>query len=544
MMKRWLFTLCLLCLTIAATAKTTVTRPNILLILADDLGYSDLGCYGGEVQTPNLNGLAKHGLRFTQFYNTTRCWPSRAAVLTGYYAQQVRRDTVPFAPQCGPGGTRPTWARLLPDYLRPLGYRSYHSGKWHLDGLPTKNGFDHSYRLEDFDRYFAPRDHFEDDRPLPPVSPNSGYYSTTAIADHAIQCLKEHRAKYANKPFFHYLAFTSPHFPLQALPQDIAKYQGRFQAGWDVLRQQRLARIKRMGILNCDLSTRTPGVPSWSSLPSDQKQQWATRMSLHAAMVDRMDQEIGRVIAQLKAMGAYENTVIFFLSDNGASAEKVVRGDRNDPSAAPGSAKSFLCLEPGWANLANTPLRYSKIYVHEGGISTSMIVHWPRGIQARGELRHNPAHLIDLVPTILDLAGGKRPEQFNGDSAPPSPGLSLVPVFARDNTVTHPCLWWSHNGNRAVRMGDWKLVMEGPQRNWELYHLSADRSETRDLAARYPDKVRQMAQGWEVRCEAFRRLAAQDGPPCRKPLFLPASLRRAGALGARSDSRPLPVPAR
>ncbi|HYR57736.1 MAG TPA: sulfatase-like hydrolase/transferase, partial [Chthoniobacteraceae bacterium] len=338
--------------------------PNILLILADDMGFSDAGCYGGEIATPNLDGLAKNGLRFTQFYNTARCWPSRAAILTGYYAQQVRRDTVPGV-QSGGRGVRPAWARLLPEMLKPLGYRTYHSGKWHVDGKPLENGFDHSYDLEDHNRNFAPQSIFEDDEKLPPVKPGSGYYTTTAFANHAIRCLKEHAEKYTDQPFFEYLAFTVPHFPLQAPPEDIARYRERYREGWDAMRDARWQRMKTMGIVNCGLSAleREVGPPydfpadiaklgageinrplPWSELATEQREFQAAKMSVHAAMVDRMDQEIGRVLAQVKAMGAFENTLVIFLSDNGASAEIMVRGEGHDPNAAPGSPQSFLCL--------------------------------------------------------------------------------------------------------------------------------------------------------------------------------------------------------
>ncbi len=500
---------------IARAAETPAQRkPNILILLADDLGYSDLGCYGGEIETPNLDRLARGGIRFTQFYNTARCWPSRAAILTGYYAQQVRRDAIPGAGG-GAQGQRPGWASLLPNFLKPLGYRSYHSGKWHVDGMPLQNGFDHSYLLQDQDRYFSPQVHFEDDRKLPPVKPDSGYYATVAIADHAIKCLREHAEQHANRPFFHYLAFTCPHFPLHALPDDIARYRGRFRDGWDVLRQERLERTRKMGLLDCNLSERTPGVAAWNSLSDEERKQWQIRMAVHAAMVDRMDREIGRVLEQLKAMSALDNTVIFFMSDNGASAEKILRGDGHDPAAPPGSWQSYLCIEPAWANLANAPLRRSKIFVHEGGISTPLVVHWPQGIEARGELRHNPGHLIDLAPTILELVGGTKPARWNGEPIPPAPGRSLVKVFAQDNTVAHDYLWWFHSGNRAIRVGDWKLVSEGKNGPWELYDLSRDRSETKNLAAEQPERVRELEQAWTRHLEEFRSLATQDLP--RKP---------------------------
>ncbi|MEP6755425.1 MAG: arylsulfatase, partial [Chthonomonadales bacterium] len=391
--------------TIAAHESTAPKKPNILLILADDMGYSDLGCFGGEFHTPNLDRLAKNGLRYTQFYNTARCWPSRAAILTGYYAQQVRRDTIPGVLQNGMAGIRPTWAKLLPERLKPLGYRTYHSGKWHVDGTPLKNGFDRSYWVEDQDRHFNPKDLYRDDVKLPPVPRGTTYYDATAIADSAVEFLSDHASQHADQPFFEYLAFTTPHFPLMAPAEDIAKYSGRFHAGWDQLRKERLARMKKIGILNCDLSDRTPGVPAWDTLSTAEQDAWERRIEVHAAMVDRIDQEVGRVLDQLKKTRDLDNTLIFFLSDNGASAEKLVRGDGNDPNAAPGSAGSFLCLEPAGANLCNAPLKRSKIFTHEGGISTSLIVHWPARIKSKGQFRRTPSHLIDLAPTILEIAG-------------------------------------------------------------------------------------------------------------------------------------------
>src|SRR4051812_24522100 len=245
--------LAVLLLTPAAGRAAEPARPNVLLILSDDMGFSDAGCYGGEIATPNLDALAKNGLRFTQFYNTARCWPSRAAVLTGYYAQQVRRDTVPGV-KSGSQGVRPEWARLLPEMLKPLGYRSYHSGKWHVDGLPLANGFDHSYSLNDHNRHFAPQQHTEDDKPLPAADPKGGYYSSTAIADHAIKCLKEHAAKYPDRPFFEFLAFTAPHFPLQAPAEDVAKYRRAYFAGWDAMRPERFERQKGLHMAGASLS--------------------------------------------------------------------------------------------------------------------------------------------------------------------------------------------------------------------------------------------------------------------------------------------------
>jgi arylsulfatase len=508
------------------------TRPNVVIILADDLGFSDLGCYGGEIETPNLDRLAAGGVRFTQFYNTARCWPSRAALLTGYYAQQVRRDTVPGIP-AGSQGVRPPWARLLPEMLRPLGFRSYHSGKWHIDGKPLRNGFDRSYDLTDQNRFFTPQTHLEDDEPLPPVMPEDGYYSTTAIADHALKCLTDHVENFSERPFFHYLCFTSPHFPLHAPANDIARYSGKYDQGWDGMRSERWQRLKQLGIVDCRLSPleRDVGPPydfpaaleklgpgeinrplPWAELNDVQRRFQAMKMEIHAAMVDRMDREIGRVLDQFRAMNALDNTLIFFASDNGASAEIMVRGDGHDPQAPPGAAATHLCLGPGFSSAANTPFRRHKTWVHEGGISTPLIVNWPLGIAARGELRHNPAHLIDIVPTILEIVGGKRFETWENAPVPMPPGKSLVPVFVRDGTVPHEDLWWQHEENRALRVGDWKIVAAGSDAAWELYDLKADRSELNDLAVAQPERTDEMARVWTRHFEEFRDLAMQDLP--------------------------------
>lgn len=516
------------------TAETTTAfeadAPNILLIMADDLGYSDLGCYGSEIETPHLDALARNGLRFTQFYNTARCWPTRAALLTGYYAQQVRRDTIPGIPSGG-RGARPDWAPLLPRYLTPLGYRSYHSGKWHIDGMPVENGFDRSYYLKDQGRFFSPKVHWEDDVRLPEVPRGAGYYGTTAIADHAVKCLKEHAKEHASRPFFHYLAFTAPHFPLHALPQDIAKYRGKYSAGWEKFRRDRYQRQATSGLLKTALSAPelSIGPPyhfpdalkilgagevnrplPWETLNDVQREFQATKMSIHAAMIDRIDQEIGRVLVQLRAMKALDNTLIFFLSDNGASAEIMVRTDGHDPKAEPGSAASYLCLGPGWSTTSNTPFRRHKTWVHEGGISTPLIVHWPAGISAKNEFRRTPGHVIDIVPTILDIAGGARPTAINGRKPPNAPGQSLRPLFKREDPETLRELWWLHEDNRAIRSGDWKLVAARGD-DWELFNLKHDRSETSNLAAKQPERVQELSEKWQKQFAAIRELAQDRG---------------------------------
>jgi len=505
------------------------TRPNILFILADDMGFADAGCYGGEIATPNLDRLASNGVRFTQFYNTARCWPTRAALLTGHYPQQIRMDP--------PRGRLPQWARMLPHYLQPLGYRSYHSGKWHVNGAPlalADGGFDRSYRLEDHDRNFYPSNTWVNDVRQPPVPRGSNYYTTVAFADFMIGCLKEHAEKFSGLPFFGYLAFTVPHFPLQAPPEDIARYRDKYLAGWDVIRQQRYEKQLKLGLVNCALAEREPGeVPhwnlkdaelkeqispgevaravAWSELTDEERRFQATKMAIHAAMIDRMDREIGRVLDQLKTMGALENTVVLFASDNGASAEFLNRGDKHDPTAALGSGGSFLCLGPGWSTVGNTPFRLHKSWVHEGGISTPLIVQWPKGIAGKGELRHTPGHVIDFVPTVLELVGAKPDPKWNGVEGPLLPGRSLLPAFAKDVPVPRDFLYFHHENNRALRIGDWKLVSKRPNTNdYALYDLSKDRSEQVNLAAQQPDRVTAMSAKWNALESQFRAQAGTD----------------------------------
>lgn len=501
-------------------------KPNVVFILADDLGYSDLGCYGGDIETPNLDSLAKNGLRFTQFYNTARCWPTRGALMSGFYAQQIHRDELPGIGGGGQG-VRQQWARLLPDFLKPAGYRSYHSGKWHIDGKVLDGGFDRSLDMKNQGNFFTSAGNSIDDVPVTPPADEKGYYATIATADHAIDCLKDHAANHAGKPFFHYIPFIAPHFPLHALPQDIAKYRDKYLAGWEATRAARFARQKEMGITNTTLSAleREVGPPyafpeameklgagevnrplPWSELTDEQRRFQATKMAIHAAMVDRMDQEIGRILAQLKAMGAYDNTLIFFASDNGASAEIMVRNGGHDPKAEPGSAETYLCLGPGFSSAANTPHRRHKTWVHEGGISTPLIAHWPKGISAKNELRRTPAHVIDIVPTVLDIAGVEKPKEWKGQPIPEAPGRSLVPAFAKDETIARDSLWWLHEGNRAVRVGDWKLVAAKGE-PWELYDLKTDRAEQHNLASEMPDKVKELEQVWQKQTDSFTELA-------------------------------------
>ncbi len=512
-----------LALFVSGCAMEKIKPPNVLLIMADDLGFSDLGCYGGEMETPNLDKLASGGLRFTQFNNCGRCWPTRAALLSGFYPQQIGRDNAPGI-LGGGRGVRPDWATLVPDYLKDAGYRSYHSGKWHIDGMPVENGFDRSYYLSDQGRFFSPLRHYEDDKKLPPVERGTGYYGTIEIADKAIEHLKEHITKYGDKPFFSYVAFTAPHFPLHALPEDIEAVGDRYAPGWEELRKNRWERIKKMGMVNGDLSEveEQIGPPyhfpealeilgdgevnrpvSWETLSQEQKQFQQDKMTIHAAMVERMDKEIGRIINQLKEMDVLENTLVLFLSDNGASAEIMVRDDGHDAKAVPGSASTYLCLGPGWSNMCNTPFRRHKTWVHEGGTCTPFIAHWPDGIKARGEFRQTYGHVIDVVPTILDLAG----VSLDPGRELLFPGQTLSTVFKQETNKKCP-VWYFHEGNRALRFGDWKLVAAKDE-EWELYNLSCDRTESYNLADSNPEKVVEMKKEWNKILTEIRKVAPQ-----------------------------------
>ena len=512
------------CVGMASDAEPS-SRPNVVILLADDLGFSDLGCYGGEIQTPNLDRLAANGVRFTQFYNTGRCWPTRSAIMTGYYPQMIHKDALPNQkPRGSSVSKRPDWAPLISVPLQQSGYRTYHSGKWHLDGKPTDNGYDRSYWLRDHNRLFSPERHFLDDQPLDTVPRGTDYYTTDVIANYTIDFLKEHHSEHAEQPFFAYVCFNVPHFPLHAPAETIKKYDGQYEGGWGRLRDSRYVEFKEKLGIPAQLSQveRHIGPPyhfsaafealgsgevdsplPWNELTSEQKSFQSEKMEIHAAMVDRMDQAIGNILDAIEAIGQSENTLVVFLSDNGASAEIMVRGDMHDPNVAPGSAASYLCLGPGFSNASNTPFRRHKTWVHEGGIATPMIAHWPAGIQDKGSLRTQPGHVIDFWPTLAQACNLTVASQ--GDSNERS-GVSLLDAITQNQPVPRDFLWWLHDGHRAYREGNWKIVA-GKMEPWQLFDLSQDRSETNDLASDHPKRLKRLVKAWQAETDRQREIA-------------------------------------
>ncbi|MEQ8790969.1 MAG: arylsulfatase [Pirellulaceae bacterium] len=472
-------------------------RPNIVLIMADDLGFSDVGCYGGEINTPHLDALAERGLRFTQFYNCARCNPTRESLLTGLYPQQA--DGVHSV--------------TLAEVLRGAGYRTLMTGKWHgYSGLPTERGFDRYFGVisgscnffnpgdrrpgepapakdHDFVRPFA-----RDGKVIKPFTPSDkNWYATDAFTDQAIAYLDEYAAD--DRPFFLYLAYTAPHHPLQAPEDEIAKYRGKYRLGWDALREQRWKRQQSLGLAaeNWKLSPRDEAAEAWDVVQN--KDDWDLAMAVYAAMVDRMDQHIGRLLEKLRALGIEENTLVIFLSDNGACAEI----NNQTPDIPPGPMESYRTYDLAWANAGDTPLRKFKRWTYEGGICTPLIVRWPAAIKQHGAIRREPGHVFDLMPTFCDLAGATYPASYHGEDVTPTEGKSLLPLLLDGKRVPHASLCWEHLGSKAVRQGSWKLVGSGdPARleNWALFDLAADRCETHDLSGEHPQRVRQLAEAW------------------------------------------------
>jgi len=518
----------------------TPAKPNVVLILADDLGWSDLGCYGSEIKTPTLDALAAGGVKFTQFYNSARCCPSRASLMTGLYPHQAHvgnmtQDLGPNSP--GYRGTLQADSVTLAEVLRDAGYHTSMVGKWHLhqpktEVKPTDRGFQEFYgMLGGYNSCWDESPFYtrwpKDRTPRAYISAQDGvpgtFYATDAFADYSLDFIAEARRE--KKPFFLYLAFNAPHFPLHAHESDIGKYEAMyFEKGWDVIRAERLGQLKKLNLVPADLALtpRSPVPakshakpspyagqenPEWSSLPADRRRDLARRMAVFAAMVDRMDQAIGRVVSDLKAHGQFENTLIMFLSDNGACWEWDPLGF--DGSSSPknilhtgadlkklGQPGDYMSYGSGWANAGNTPWRLYKHFSHEGGIRTPFIAHWPAGIKARGELRTQTGHLIDLMPTLVELAGASYPAQRNGSAIQPMEGCSLIPALTVNRPIARPApLFFEHDGSRAVRDGGWKLVSVVGEA-WELYDLAADPTEMKNLAATQPERVRSMSTAW------------------------------------------------
>lgn len=499
-------------LQLAATLHAAPSKPNILLILADDLGFSDLGCYGGEVPTPHLDRLAAEGVKFTQFYNAARCCPTRASLLTGLYPHQAgmghMTGTISRPPAYA--GVLREDAPTIAELLRGAGYRTYQVGKWHVGGIgdkapqahPLARGFDRFHGTGGGGNFFAPKQLFEDREA---IAPGPDFYITDDLNDAAVRYLQDHARDQREQPFFLHLCHTAPHFPLHARPADIARHRGKYRAGWDALRASRLAKQQQLGLFPpiAKLSPRDPVAADWNSLSEAERDAWDLRMATYAAMIEVMDTGIGRVLAALRALDLERDTVVLFLSDNGASAEVLNLWPKpgaysHTPGAECGTRESHLCLEVGWANAANTPFREHKIWAHEGGIATPLIVRWPgRGAGEKGRWRREAGHVIDLLPTCLELAGATYPADFRSAKTPPLPGRSLVPLLVSPaRQASARTLAWEHEGNRAIRVGDWKLVASHAA-PWELYDLAADRIEGRDLAAAQPERVREMAAQWQ-----------------------------------------------
>lgn len=491
-------------LTGAATAGTALPlpaaakRPNIIVMMADDMGFSDIGCFGSEIATPNLDRLAAGGLRLTNFYNTARCCPTRASLLTGLYSHQAG-----IGHMIKDRGT-PAYQGYLNDHcvtiaeaVRQGGYRAGMAGKWHVGEerphWPTDRGFERYFGLiNGAANYFHPEAGRHIALNDQDYKPGDNFYMTDAFTDHAVAQIDEFgRGK---DPYFLYLAFTAPHWPLHARPEDIAKYEGKYMEGWDELRKQRHARQFKLGIVDAKwpLTPRDSHSPAWESV--ENKKALARKMAVYAAQIDRLDQSVGRVLAKVKELGQEENTLILFLADNGGCAEEINTGK---PGVPPGGVDSYLSYGLPWANASNTPFRLYKHWVHEGGISSPFIAYWPAVIKQKNAISRQPAHLVDLMATCLDVAGVAYPKTYKGKDVTPLEGKSLLPIFGGKQRKGHDAIYWEHEGNRAVREGKWKLVSRFPDQ-WELYDLEADRTELKDQASAQPARVKRMAGLYDV----------------------------------------------
>ncbi len=487
--------------------KEAAQRPNIIYIMADDMGYSDIGCYGGEVQTPHIDQLAANGIKLRNFYNNARCCPTRASLLTGQYPHtvgmglMVTKANASVAPGHYQGYLNNSFPTIA-ETLQQAGYRTYMSGKWHVgekeDYWPLKRGFQRYFGLisgassyyEIIPQEKDVRRVVMDDTDFP--IPDTGFYMTDAFTDHAVQFVNEHKQQHSNDPFFLYLAYTAPHFPLHAYEAEIAKYEKLYAEGWDTVRAKRYERMQESQLVNERylLTARPNTITEWANVTD--KKTWVRKMAVYAAMIDRMDQNIGRLISTLKKNGQYENTLILFISDNGGSSENVDRRNFNDPSKKIGEKGSYVSYDMPWANVSNTPFRKYKKFLHEGGIISPCIIQWPAQIKPREGYIDEPAYITDLLPTGLELAGIV-PKNLPGKS------LSWCWTGVKPAPRTY---YWEHAGNRAIRKGNWKLVRDLEDADWELYDLSKDPVEINDLAAANPERVQEMIkeyQAWAIK---------------------------------------------
>jgi arylsulfatase A-like enzyme len=479
-------------------------KPNVLIILADDLGFSDIGAFGSEIHTPALNQLAKEGMILNQFYNAGRCCPSRASLLTGLYPHQAGvGDMVQNKGTEAYQGYLSKHSATIAELLKQQGYRTIVSGKWHVGLVPSafavNRGFDKSFTLQNNgSSYFNSRPLYNDGRTVTfqlngqeVDREDTSLYLTQAITNFALKSLDE--IKDEPNPFFLYVAYNAPHWPIQALPEDIAKYKGGYLSGWDELRAERYHKLRASGLIRKEwrLSPRFENAKAWKSLSEEEKDTWDTRMAIYAAMIDRMDAGIAELVNKLKEIKRDRNTLVIFLSDNGGSADEVKNWDYViQKNGTPGSVNSIDSYEAPWGNASNTPFRLFKKNTHEGGISSPFIAWYP-GFIPSGSLNEQPAHLIDILPSILELTAAKYPDSLKGNSLTALPGHSLLKVLKGKKEGPHSTLFWEHEGSRAVREQDWKLVAE-LNTPWELYHLKSDRTETNNLAQKYPERVKQL----------------------------------------------------
>ena len=501
----------------SAQSAQPTDQPNIILILADDMGYSDIGCFGSEIRTPHLDRLAAEGVRLSSFYNNARCCPSRAALLTGRYPHQAgvgaMTDTDIPIPEYQGYFNEPTVT--IADVLREAGYATYLSGKWHVgeepEHWPLAHGFDRCFSLIqgaasyfDFRPYrnerWPPGNDLTVVRNNEPVDlGDTSFYATDLYTDEALRLLEEHNSE---KPFFLYLSYTAPHWPLHALPEDIAKYGDAYQVGWEAIRQARYERLQALGLISetTKLSGKNPAERDWGKLSKEERQQETRLMAVYAAMVDRLDQNIGRLLDSLEAIGQLENTVIFFLSDNGGSTAGSLTGGkyahpRFDPAAAPGTPASFTGYGKSWANVSNTPFRYFKTDTYEGGIASPFVAWYPKRFK-ENHIAEATTHIVDLMPTIAELTGTAYPDTLNDRVIQPTEGTSLVSVLSGEENLPDRPLYFEHMGNAGVIEENWKLVRSHNQ-DWELYNLAEDRSETNDLATEFPNQLNSLRRKYE-----------------------------------------------